>query len=71
MSEILNHYIAGQSVAGRSGRQSPVYNPALGEVCAQVPLASVEEVDAAVGAAAQAFPGWAATTPLRLSLIHI
>ena len=69
MSEILNHFIAGQSVAGRSGRQSPVYNPALGEVCAQVPLASVEEVDAAVGAAVQAFPGWAATTPLRRARI--
>jgi malonate-semialdehyde dehydrogenase (acetylating)/methylmalonate-semialdehyde dehydrogenase len=69
MSEILNHFIAGQSVAGRSGRQSPVYNPALGEVCAQVPLASVEEVDTAVGAAAQAFPGWAATTPLRRARI--
>ncbi|WP_324733124.1 CoA-acylating methylmalonate-semialdehyde dehydrogenase [Pseudomonas paeninsulae] len=69
MSDILTHYIAGQSVAGRSGRQSPVYNPASGEISAQVPLASVEEVDAAVSAATQAFPGWAATTPLRRARI--
>jgi malonate-semialdehyde dehydrogenase (acetylating) / methylmalonate-semialdehyde dehydrogenase len=34
-------------------------------VSARVPLASREEVSAAVSAAAAAFPGWAATTPLN------
>lgn len=39
----------------------PVYNPATGEVIAQAPDATVAQLDAAVDAAARAFPSWAAT----------
>jgi malonate-semialdehyde dehydrogenase (acetylating)/methylmalonate-semialdehyde dehydrogenase len=39
MTETLQHYIDGQGVTGRSGRYGDVYNPALGEVKARVPLA--------------------------------
>ena len=39
----------------------PVYNPATGEVIDQVPLSGVREVDAAVRAAAAAYPGWSRT----------
>ncbi len=67
--EQLQHYINGQRVAGTSGRSSEVFNPALGTVKAQVPLASRAEVDAAVAAAKAAFPAWAATPPLRRSRI--
>ena len=42
-----------------------VYDPATGGVTARVPLASRDEVGAAVSAAAAAFPAWAATTPLN------
>jgi malonate-semialdehyde dehydrogenase (acetylating) / methylmalonate-semialdehyde dehydrogenase len=63
--EELHHYIGGQEVAGRSGRSGEVFNPALGTVKARVPFASEEEVGAAVEAATKAFPGWAATPPLR------
>ena len=42
-----------------------MYHPASGQVQAQVPLASDAEVDAAVQAAAAAFPAWAAQPPLR------
>jgi malonate-semialdehyde dehydrogenase (acetylating) / methylmalonate-semialdehyde dehydrogenase len=38
-----------------------VYDPARGEVISRVPLSGAEQVDAAVRAAATAFPGWAAT----------
>jgi len=42
-----------------------VYNPATGEAAAQVDFASVEEVDAAVSAAAAAFPAWRALSVSR------
>ncbi len=60
--ERVNHWINGGRVAGASGRQGPVYNPATGALAREVDFASVEEVDAAVRAAHDAFPGWRATS---------
>ncbi|MFZ4071792.1 MAG: CoA-acylating methylmalonate-semialdehyde dehydrogenase [Caulobacterales bacterium] len=61
----IEHFIAGQDTAGASGRRHNVFDPNTGEVQAQVSLASAAEVDAAVAAAAAAFPAWAATNPQR------
>ncbi|WP_414898019.1 CoA-acylating methylmalonate-semialdehyde dehydrogenase [Rhodovulum sp. YEN HP10] len=61
----LTHFVNGQQVAGGSGRFADVFNPALGEVQSRVPLASKDEVDAAIAAAAEAQPKWAATNPQR------
>ncbi|ASG25190.1 CoA-acylating methylmalonate-semialdehyde dehydrogenase [Nitrospirillum viridazoti] len=69
MTKSIPHHIAGRPQAGRSGRTAPVYNPATGEETARVDLASVDEVAAAVAAAAAAFPAWAATPPLRRARI--
>jgi malonate-semialdehyde dehydrogenase (acetylating)/methylmalonate-semialdehyde dehydrogenase len=69
MTRKLTHFIAGRHVDGKSGRFGDVYNPATGEVSAQVPLASATEVGEAVAAAAKAFPGWAAVTPLQRSRV--
>ena len=69
MATEIRHYINGRQVAGTNGRFGPVYNPATGEQSGQVPLAGADEVDAAVRAAQAAFPGWAATTPLRRARI--
>ncbi len=63
----IHHYIDGQAVEGTSGRRGPVWNPATGEQQAEVDFASVEEVDAAVDAAARAFPSWRATSLARRS----
>ncbi len=41
-----------------SGQQHPVTNPATGEVIAQVPYATAEEVDRAARAAHAAFLKW-------------
>ncbi|MCB1713843.1 MAG: CoA-acylating methylmalonate-semialdehyde dehydrogenase [Candidatus Competibacteraceae bacterium] len=65
MTEHLQHYINGQRVDGQSGRFGDVYNPALGEIKAKVPLANPTELKQAVAAAKAAFPAWAAATPLR------
>ena len=58
----VSHWIGGRLVAGTSGRQGPVYDPAAGTVTRNVDFASTEEVDAAVAAAKAAFPGWRATS---------
>jgi malonate-semialdehyde dehydrogenase (acetylating)/methylmalonate-semialdehyde dehydrogenase len=61
----LNHFINGGAVHGTSGRFADVFNPATGEVQAKVPLASKDELDAAVAAAAAAQPAWGATNPQK------
>nr|MBP7582224.1 CoA-acylating methylmalonate-semialdehyde dehydrogenase [Vogesella sp.] len=50
---------------GQGSRFADVYNPALGEVIARVPLASDDDINAAVAAARRAFPAWAETSPLK------
>ena len=63
--EQIGHFIGGKRVAGTSGRTADVFNPATGEVQAQVALASAEELTAAVANAKAAQPAWAATNPQR------
>ena len=69
VTHTLHHYINGRKVEGVSGRFSPIYNPALGEVTSQAPLASADEVRAAIAAARAAFPAWADTPPSRRAQI--
>ena len=61
----VHHWVNGQTLTGTSGRFGDVYNPASGELQAKVALATPAEVDAAVSAAAAAFPGWSSQPPLR------
>ena len=61
----IEGFIGGKSVKATSGRDGDVFNPNTGEVQAKVGLATTEDVDAAVQAAAKALPGWAGTNPQR------
>jgi malonate-semialdehyde dehydrogenase (acetylating)/methylmalonate-semialdehyde dehydrogenase len=61
----IGHFINGAHVAGKSGRFADIFNPATGEVTAQVALADGADLDAAIASAAAAQPGWAATNPQR------
>jgi len=61
----LSHFIAGAHVKGASGRFGDVFDPSTGEVQAQVPFASREELRNAVAAAQAAFPEWASVNPQR------
>jgi len=61
----LGHHVAGRHVAGVSGRNGPVFNPATGALRGRVAFASADETRAAIAAAEAALPGWAATTPLQ------
>ena len=62
MATTLYHWSNGATFEGTSGRFSEVTNPATGEVSAQLALASAQDVDAVVTAAARAFPGWRDTS---------
>ncbi|MBX3480592.1 MAG: CoA-acylating methylmalonate-semialdehyde dehydrogenase [Caulobacter sp.] len=61
----IRHFVNGQALTGTSGRFGDIYNPNTGEVQARVQLATPDELDAAVQAAAAAHPAWAATNPQR------
>jgi len=61
----IPHYINGAHQPGTSQRHTEAFQPALGQVQSHVPLASVEEVNAAVAAARAAFPAWSQTPAQR------
>jgi malonate-semialdehyde dehydrogenase (acetylating)/methylmalonate-semialdehyde dehydrogenase len=57
-AEVLRNFVGGRWVESRAREFLDVYNPARGEVIAQTPLSTAEDVDAAVLAAKKAFPAW-------------
>ncbi|MGW7414180.1 gamma-aminobutyraldehyde dehydrogenase [Streptomyces sp. NPDC054863] len=59
----LRNYIAGEFRDAADGRTTEVINPVTGEAYATAPLSGQEDVDAAMAAAAQAFPAWRDLTP--------
>ncbi|MFF7362576.1 aminobutyraldehyde dehydrogenase [Streptomyces sp. NPDC008125] len=59
----LRNYIDGEFRDAADGRTIDVVNPATEEVYATSPLSGPADVDAAMAAAAAAFPGWRDTTP--------
>ena len=58
----LGHWINGGHHVSKSGRTAPVFDPALGVQTKHVALADQAEIDAAIGAAAAAFPAWRDTS---------
>lgn len=62
--EEIAHWINGSVVKG-GGRSQPVYNPATGEVVANVSLADRTVVEQAIAAAEAAFPAWRDTPPVK------
>ena len=63
--------INGESVDAQGGKTMDVRNPATGEVVDTIPRGAAADVDAAVEAAAKAFPAWASLAPSkRAALMH-
>ncbi len=58
-----SHFIGGKHVDSGAGETSDVIDPSNGEVVATVSLAGPADVDLAVAAARDAFPGWSTATP--------
>ncbi|WP_205478310.1 gamma-aminobutyraldehyde dehydrogenase [Sphingomonas arenae] len=66
MTDIAGLFINGQSASG-DGDAETVNDPSNGQLIAQLPGASRQQVDAAVQAAHRAFPLWSAMTPKERS----
>ncbi|MBI3938665.1 MAG: CoA-acylating methylmalonate-semialdehyde dehydrogenase [Betaproteobacteria bacterium] len=62
-------WINGAAQPARSMRCGEVTNPATGRVIRKVPFCNAADIDAAVDAAKNAFPGWRATPPVRRARI--
>jgi len=54
----IEHWINNKPFSSATDRHGKVYDPATGQVAAEVSFATVEEVDRAVAAARAAFPAW-------------
>jgi malonate-semialdehyde dehydrogenase (acetylating) / methylmalonate-semialdehyde dehydrogenase len=66
----LSNYIGGKWIESNSGNYETVVNPATGEVLAEVPLSSREDVDFAVEVANEAFISWSQTpVPKRARIL--
>ena len=63
--EILKPYINGEFVESKTDKYMPVYDPSTGEVIAQTPCCTAQEVEAAIAAAKAAFPKWSDTPVQR------
>ena len=61
----IGHWIDNKPFSGSTERTGSVHNPATGQLTAEVAFATVDEVDLAVAAAKQAFPGWRDTSLSR------
>ena len=64
-ADVIGHWIAGCHLTESADHHADVFDPATGAVTKRVPLASVDDVQAAIDAAAAAFPAWAETTSLN------
>ena len=64
----FSNFVNGKPVEAADGQTLDVVNPATGEKYATAPLSGPADVDAAMAAAAEAFPGWRDTTPSQRSL---
>jgi malonate-semialdehyde dehydrogenase (acetylating)/methylmalonate-semialdehyde dehydrogenase len=62
---MVGNWVAGARQSGTPSRSAPVFHPASGAIAREVALSSAKEVNAAVDAAAKAFPAWSATPPIK------
>ncbi|WP_085991119.1 CoA-acylating methylmalonate-semialdehyde dehydrogenase, partial [Oceanobacillus senegalensis] len=56
--ETIKNYIGGEWVEAKTDKTEPVYNPATGEVIAQVPISTQEDIEHAIQVADEAFESW-------------
>lgn len=61
----LQPFINGQFVQSASAKFTDAYNPSTGEVIAQVPCCTADEVESAIAAAKAAFPSWSGTPVMK------
>jgi betaine-aldehyde dehydrogenase len=59
----LQNFINGKSVDGASGESTTLINPSTGVAFATAPKSNAADIDKAMKAASDAFPGWRDSTP--------
>ncbi|MEC1049021.1 aldehyde dehydrogenase family protein, partial [Bacillus safensis] len=67
--QMLKNYIGGQWIEAETSQTEEVYNPATGEIIAEVPLSTKKDVEHAVQAAQEAFATWSKTPVPRRARI--
>lgn len=67
MSEIkqMKYFAGGEWLATKTGNYSPVYNPSTGEIQAEIPNCSSQEVAHTIACAKRAFPAWRDTPVMK------
>ena len=67
----LQNFVNGKFVDSKSGKTTELVNPATGKVFATAPNSNEADIDAALQAAAAAFPGWRDVTQVFHTRLHI
>ncbi len=67
MAKTLKNYIDGEWVKSQSSEVHDLMNPATGELIGHVPMSTAAETQAAIDAAAAAYPEWRNTPPVARS----
>ena len=65
----IENAVAGKRYVSNSPRRQPVFNPATGEQSAELPLSTLDEINAAVASAKKAQPAWGNTPPMKRARI--
>ncbi|MBN9334527.1 CoA-acylating methylmalonate-semialdehyde dehydrogenase [Devosia sp.] len=63
--QIIENAVGGKRYVSSSTRRVPVFNPATGEQSAELPLSTMDELNAAVANAVKAQVAWGATPPMK------
>ncbi len=61
----LKYFVDGQWLESKTEKYMPVYNPSTGEVIAETPCCTADEVEAAIASAKAAFPAWSNTPVMK------
>lgn len=61
----LSNFVGGRYVTTKDGATAMLVDPSTGEEYLEAPVSGPADVDAAMQAAAGAFPGWRDATPVR------
>jgi malonate-semialdehyde dehydrogenase (acetylating)/methylmalonate-semialdehyde dehydrogenase len=62
---VIENAVAGKRYVSSSTRRVPVFNPATGEQSAELPLSTMDELNAAVASAVKAQVAWGNTPPMK------
>lgn len=65
MIKKLKYLVNGEFMESKTSKYTDAYNPSTGEVIAEVPCCTRDEVEAAIASAKAAFPGWSAMPVLK------